>query len=130
VSDEGKAAEVMWLRANVTGPDQAVWALRITAKDRYSLVIKISGFILLHGNEREGPDDVRRLVDRCRMSSAYLGEPIVLNENDHTDSDAPDNHLLAAIGRHASWGFFDYRRKGEDFGAGCATIPSWRGREA
>ena len=25
-----------WLRANVMGPDQAVWALRITARDRYS----------------------------------------------------------------------------------------------
>jgi DNA polymerase-3 subunit epsilon len=36
VSDADKAAEVAWLRANVMGPDQAVWALRITAKDRYS----------------------------------------------------------------------------------------------
>jgi hypothetical protein len=27
---------VAWLRENVMGPDQAVWALRITAKDRYS----------------------------------------------------------------------------------------------
>jgi DNA polymerase III subunit epsilon len=36
VSDADKAAEVMWLRANVLQPDQAVWALRITARDRYS----------------------------------------------------------------------------------------------
>ncbi len=36
VSDAGKAAELTWLRENVMGPDQAVWALRITAKDRYS----------------------------------------------------------------------------------------------
>jgi len=36
VSDAGKAAEVSWLQANVMGPDQAVWALRITARDRYS----------------------------------------------------------------------------------------------
>jgi DNA polymerase III subunit epsilon len=36
VSDAAKAAEVSWLRANVMGPDQAVWALRITARDRYS----------------------------------------------------------------------------------------------
>ena len=28
--------EVSWLRANVMGPNQAVWALRITARDRYS----------------------------------------------------------------------------------------------
>jgi len=36
VSDPEKAAEAAWLRANVMGVDQAVWALRITAKDRYS----------------------------------------------------------------------------------------------
>jgi hypothetical protein len=36
VADAAKAAEVSWLRANVMGPDQVVWALRITAKDRYS----------------------------------------------------------------------------------------------
>ncbi len=36
VSDPDKAAEVAWLRENVMGPNQAVWALRITARDRYS----------------------------------------------------------------------------------------------
>jgi DNA polymerase-3 subunit epsilon len=36
VSDSDQAAEVAWLRANVMGADRAVWALRITAKDRYS----------------------------------------------------------------------------------------------
>jgi DNA polymerase III subunit epsilon len=36
VSDADKAAEVTWLRANVIEPDQAVSALRITARDRYS----------------------------------------------------------------------------------------------
>jgi DNA polymerase-3 subunit epsilon len=36
VSDSDKATEVSWLRANVMGPGQAIWALRITAKERYS----------------------------------------------------------------------------------------------
>jgi DNA polymerase III subunit epsilon len=36
VADADKAAEVSWLRENVMGPDQPVWALRITARDRYS----------------------------------------------------------------------------------------------
>jgi DNA polymerase-3 subunit epsilon len=36
VSDADKAAEMFWLRANVMGPDQMVWAFRITARDRYS----------------------------------------------------------------------------------------------
>jgi DNA polymerase-3 subunit epsilon len=36
VADADRAAEVSWLRANVMEPDQAVWALRITARNRYS----------------------------------------------------------------------------------------------
>jgi DNA polymerase-3 subunit epsilon len=36
VSDADKTAEVSWLRANVMGPDQAAWALRMTAIGRYS----------------------------------------------------------------------------------------------
>jgi DNA polymerase III subunit epsilon len=36
VADTDKAAEAAWLRANVMGSDQAVWVLRITARERYS----------------------------------------------------------------------------------------------
>src|SRR5262252_8534451 len=36
VSDADKAAEAAWLRANVMEPHQGVWALRITARGRYS----------------------------------------------------------------------------------------------
>ena len=36
VSDADKAAELSWLRQDVMEPGQAVWALRITARDRYS----------------------------------------------------------------------------------------------
>jgi DNA polymerase III subunit epsilon len=36
VSDTDRTTEVSWLRANVMGTDKAVWALRITARDRYS----------------------------------------------------------------------------------------------
>jgi DNA polymerase III subunit epsilon len=35
-SDADKEAEASWLRANVMELDQAIWALRITARDRYS----------------------------------------------------------------------------------------------
>jgi DNA polymerase-3 subunit epsilon len=36
VSDADRAAESAWLRENVMGPGQGVWASRITARDRYS----------------------------------------------------------------------------------------------
>jgi hypothetical protein len=87
-------------------------------------VIGVSDFILLHGNNLQGSDGVRRLVEQCRMSTAYAGQPIVFNEDDHTDFNAPDNHLVAAISRHASWGFFDYRRKEEVFGSGYQSMPT------
>ena len=59
VSDADRAAEVSWLRATVMAPDQAVWALRITARDRYS--------------------------DRCWGWGERVAEPVVLN----LDADFP-----------------------------------------
>jgi hypothetical protein len=87
-------------------------------------VIGVSDFILLHGNNFTPPDEIRGLVDRCRARPAYAGQPIVFNEDDHTDFDAGDNHLLAAISRCTSWGFFDYRRKGGEFSAGFQSMPT------
>jgi hypothetical protein len=87
-------------------------------------VIKVADFILLHANDLQDPNEVRRLVDRCRMSRAYRGQPMVFNEDDHTDFAGSDNNMLAAISRHASWGFFDYRRKDEEFGEGYQSMPT------
>ena len=36
VANADRTAEAAWLRANVMGPGQAIWALRISARDRYS----------------------------------------------------------------------------------------------
>ena len=36
VADAEKAVEVSWLQSNVMEPDQPVWVLRITARERYS----------------------------------------------------------------------------------------------
>jgi DNA polymerase-3 subunit epsilon len=55
VSDADKATEVSWLRANVMGPDQAVSALRITARDRYS--DRCWGWGEPMGFAMEGPPD-------------------------------------------------------------------------
>lgn len=54
---------------------------------------------------------------------SYHGEPIMFNEDDHYDFDKPENNLLAATGEHASWGFFDWRRKGESFEDGYQSVP-------
>ena len=35
--------------------------------------------------------------------------------------------MMAALGEHASWGYFDYRMKGESFDDGYQSVPvNWR----
>jgi hypothetical protein len=53
--------------------------------------------------------------------------PILFNEDDHYDFDKPDNNFVAAIRAYASWGYFDYRRKGEGFDEGYQSVPvNWK----
>ena len=63
------------------------------------------------------------MVDQCRKLKAYRGQPILFNEDDHFDFDKPDNDFLAAVGKYASWGYFDYRMKGEGFDEGYQSVP-------
>jgi hypothetical protein len=80
-------------------------------------------FLLLHGNHVEGPAQIRQMVRDCRAAAAYRGQPILFNEDDHFDFDAPDNHMLAAIDEYAGWGLFDYRMAGEGFQDGFQSVP-------
>jgi hypothetical protein len=82
-----------------------------------------SDFLLLHGNGVSEPDRIRAMVDACRALPAYRGQPVLFNEDDHYDFDRPDFNLLAAVGRGASWGYFDYRRPGEPFAEGYQSVP-------
>jgi hypothetical protein len=53
----------------------------------------------------------------------YRSMPILFNEDDHYDFDKANNNLLAALGEYASWGYFDYRKKGEGPGDGFQSVP-------
>ena len=86
-------------------------------------IINASDFLLLHGNGVEQPDRIREMVDQTRASEAYTGQPIVFNEDDHFDFDKPDNNMLAALGRGAGWGYFDWRMPGEGFDEGYQSVP-------
>lgn len=86
-------------------------------------IIEAADFLLLHGNHVEGPAQIRQMVRDCRAAPAYRGQPILFNEDDHFDFEAPDNHMLAAIGEYAGWGFFDYRMAGEGFQDGFQSVP-------
>jgi hypothetical protein len=90
-------------------------------------VVGAADFLLLHGNGVDEPDGLRRLIDAARGVDGFRGQPVVVNEDDHFDFHRPDNNLLAAVGRRAGWGLFDYRFPGEGFEEGFQCLPAnWR----
>mgnify|MGYP000973864250 FL=1 len=48
---------------------------------------------------------------------------MIYNEDDHFAFDQPDNNFLAALGEGASWGYFDYRMRGEGYAEGFQSVP-------
>lgn len=86
-------------------------------------IVSASDFVLIHGNGVGEPDRIRWMVDQCRASAGYRGQPVVFNEDDHYGFDQPDNNMLAALDRHASWGYFDYRQRGEGYADGFQSVP-------
>lgn len=86
-------------------------------------VLRTADFLLMHGNGVREPDRIRAMVDDCRAMPAYRGQPILFNEDDHFDFGKADNNMLAAISRYASWGYFDYRMKGEGIDDGYQSVP-------
>jgi hypothetical protein len=86
-------------------------------------VVRASDFLLLHGNGVADPSRIADMVRRTRRVPGYRPMPIVFNEDDHFDFDKPVNNFAAAVGEYASWGYFDYRMKGEDFDEGYQSVP-------
>lgn len=86
-------------------------------------VVAVSDFLLVHGNGVSDSNRIRTMVDECRKRSSYRGQPILFNEDDHFNFDKPDNNMLAAVEKHAGWGFFDYRMQGEGFDQGFQNPP-------
>ncbi len=88
-----------------------------------SNVARVSDFMLIHGNAQEDPNIIREMVKKTRQVEGYTPKPILFNEDDHFDFDRPDNNFIAAVGEYASWGYFDYRMKGETFEQGYQSVP-------
>jgi hypothetical protein len=70
-------------------------------------VVAASDFVLLHGNGVSDPARIAEMVDRTRALPTYWPMPVLFNEDDHYDFDRPQNNMLAALSRYASWGYFD-----------------------
>lgn len=86
-------------------------------------VIRASDFLLLHGNGVNDPKRIAEMVKATRRVPGYRPMPILFNEDDHFDFDKPENNFTAAIGEYASWGYFDFRMKGEGFDDGYQSVP-------
>jgi hypothetical protein len=86
-------------------------------------VVRVSDFLLLHGNGVSDPARIGEMVRRTRAAAAYRPMPILFNEDDHFDFDKPSNNFVAAIAAGASWGYFDFRMKGEGFDDGYQSVP-------
>jgi hypothetical protein len=86
-------------------------------------VAKASDFLLLHGNGVSDPARIAAMVRACRKLDGYRPMPILFNEDDHFDFEKPVNNFLAAVGEGASWGYFDFRMKGEGFDEGYQSVP-------
>lgn len=86
-------------------------------------VVQSADFLLLHGNSVSDPAIITDMIAKTQQVSGYRPMPIVFNEDDHFAFNQPDNNLLRAVDGYASWGYFDYRKKGEPFDAGYQSMP-------
>jgi hypothetical protein len=86
-------------------------------------VVRVSDFLLIHGNGVRDPNRISEMVQQTRAVTGYRPMPILFNEDDHFEFNKPRNNFTAAIGAYASWGYFDYRMANEGFDEGYQSVP-------
>jgi hypothetical protein len=87
-------------------------------------VVRSSDFVLLHGNGVNDPRRIATMVKETRAVAGYRPMPVVFNEDDHFNFDVPDNNFTLAVREYASWGYFDFRMRGEGFVEGYQSVPA------
>ena len=85
-------------------------------------VVAVADFLLLHGNGMKTPAAVAELVRR-RARYARSRNQFCSTRTTTTISICRKTTSQRRVGEHASWGFFDYRRKGEGFDEGYQSVP-------
>ncbi len=86
-------------------------------------VVRVSDFLLIHANGVKKPEGVSSMIHQTRAIPGYRPMPILFNEDDHENFDQPENNFKTAISERTSWGWFDYRRKGEALEDGYQSPP-------
>ena len=85
-------------------------------------VVKSSDFLLIHGNGVKDPMRIGQMVTETRQVEGYRPMPILFNEDDHFDFDQPMNNMIAALGKYASWGYFDPGKSDYADGYQCPPV--------
>jgi hypothetical protein len=88
-------------------------------------VVKVSDFVLLHGNGVTDPNRIKRMVEETRALPTYRPMPILFNEDDHFDFDKPVNNMRKALEAYASWGYFDPGKGNYRDGYQCPPV-QWK----
>ncbi len=92
-------------------------------------VIAASDYLLLHGNGVSDPKNMVKLIQATRARMGANPKPIINNEDDrpwrdkHQGFGKQGNNMIACIENGVSWGYFDYREKGEPFEEGFQSVP-------
>jgi hypothetical protein len=87
-------------------------------------VVNTSDFILLHGNGAKTTQQIQEQIDATKLVEGFNNKPIINNEDDHFDFDKEINNMTVSIKNYVSWGYFDFRFKGEtDLKQGFQSVP-------
>jgi len=70
-------------------------------------VVRVSDFLLVHGNGVSDPRRISEMVEESRSVPGYEPKPILFNEDDHYDFDQPENNFVSAVSKGASWDIMD-----------------------
>lgn len=96
-------------------------------------VVKVADYLLLHGNGVSDPTRLEKMITTLRGMDEYRPMPIVNNEDDRPWRDSHQgwgddgNNFAICIRNYASWGFFDFRQRGENFDEGYQSVPiNWK----
>ncbi len=86
-------------------------------------IVAASDFVLIHGNGMKKPEQMVKALTNTRALKNYTPKPIVVNEDDNYNFDAPNSNIAIATELYASWGFFDFRREGDTPADGYQSVP-------
>ena len=86
-------------------------------------VVRASDFLLIHGNGVHDPSAITEMVSKTKAVRGYRPMPILFNEDDHFNFDKASNNFVEAVKAYASWGYFDFRMKGEVYNHGFQSVP-------